>query len=269
MTEVVIYRQLQDEVCELVLNRPSKINTLNAEMISALLSKLEQVSMQQDLRVVILKGSGNWFCGGADLKWMAAASELDEEENSNDAMQLARLFQTLNKLPIATIANVHGGAMGGGIGLLCCCDIVIASDNCEFSFAELKLGLLPATIMPYVLATIGNRQARRFMLSAERFLCQTAKNIGLVHQMVSRQQLENTVSKQVENILMTAPRTFQLCKATIQKSIPDYESDLESLSQQLAKSRCSTEAKQGIQAFLDKTQPSWVRPFKGKIDKET
>jgi len=273
MSESIIERMLQEDVCELILNRPQKLNALNTELISSLSQKLSRIVQQSTVRVVILSARGKWFCAGADLNWMSVDSQRDEQNNQvnqDESLQLANLFQQLNSLPMVTIAKVSGGAMGGGIGLLCCCDMVIASDDCKFSFSELKLGLLPATIMPYVLAAIGARQARRFMLSAESFSSQTAKDIGLIHQIVTQQQLENEVAQQVQNVLRTAPKTLQQCKALIQKSgFADNKELINESARTLALARSSAEANEGIKAFFSKLQPSWVRSFRGTAKKDS
>jgi methylglutaconyl-CoA hydratase len=259
MADPILFQMLQDDVCELVLNRPEKINTLNKEVISRFTEYIKQLAAQQEIRVVIISGTGKWFCGGADLKWMQQASMESKDHNYNDAFLLANLFHQINILPIVTIAKVSGGAMGGGIGLLCCCDLVIASDDSIFSFGELKLGILPATIMPYVLATIGERQARRFMLSGEHFNAQVAKKINLIHESVKPELLSQEVERQVQHFLSSAPETLRKCKSLIQEYSLTETQFIEDTARILANSRSSDEALEGIQAFLSKSKPSWMK----------
>ncbi len=259
MPEPILFQMQQDDVCELILNRPDKINTLNKELIIRFTEYLKQLATQNTIRVVIISGAGKWFCGGADLKWMLQTSQINDDKNFDEAYHLANLFYQLNNLPIITIAKVTGGALGGGIGLLCCCDVVIASEQSIFSFGELKLGLLPATIMPYVLATIGERQARRYMLSGEQFSSVTAKQINIIHDAVPSKNLNHEVEHQVQHFLSCAPETLGECKSLIQQySIKDKQF-VEDTARILAQSRSSKEAQEGIRAFLEKSKPSWMK----------
>ncbi len=255
----ILFEMHQEDVCEITLNRPEKINTLNKELLIKFTEYLTQIATQKNIRVVIISGAGKWFCAGADLRWMQQASELDANTNYDEAYRLANMFHQINNLPMVTIARVSGGALGGGIGILCCCDLVVASEESVFSFGELKLGLLPATIMPYVLETIGERQARRFMLSGEQFTSIVAKQINIVHEIVKSNDLDKEVQHQVQHFLSCAPDTLRECKSLIQQYSFTEKQFIEDTARILARSRNSTEAKEGIQAFLKKTRPSWMK----------
>lgn len=257
----IIFEMPQDDVCEITLNRPEKINTLNKDLLIKFTEYLTQIASQKNIRIVIISGAGKWFCGGADLRWMQAASELDADNNYDEAYRLANMFHQINNLPMVTIAKVSGGALGGGIGILCCCDLVVASEESVFSFGELKLGLLPATIMPYVLETIGERQARRFMLSGEQFSSTIAKQINIVHEIVKLDSLDKEIQRQVQHFLSSAPNTLRECKSLIQQYSLTEKQFIEDTARILARSRNSQEAKEGIQAFLEKTKPSWMKPL--------
>ncbi|VAW98393.1 Methylglutaconyl-CoA hydratase [hydrothermal vent metagenome] len=259
MSDPILFQMQQNDVCEIILNRPDKINTLNKELIIRFTEHLKQLASQKDIRIVIISGAGKWFCGGADLKWMQQASQTDDQINYDEAYQLANLFQQLNSLPVITIAKVTGGALGGGIGILCCCDVVIASEESVFSFGELKLGLLPATIMPYVLSTIGERQARRYMLSGEQFSCSKAKKLNIIHDAVAIQSLEHAIDHQVQHLLSSAPNTLRECKSLIQQYSFTEKQLIEDTARILARSRSSKEAQEGITAFLKKSKPWWVK----------
>ncbi|MBN4080570.1 enoyl-CoA hydratase/isomerase family protein [Beggiatoa alba] len=261
MSETIVCTMLQDDICELRLNRPEKSNALNNEMILKLTEHLEKLKDQSAVRVVILSASGKLFCTGVDINLMWAAGQASEEENYKDALQLANLFYQLNTLPMVTIAKVRGGAMGGGIGLLCCCDMVFATDQCKFVFAELKLGLIAATIMPYVIACMGERQARRYILSAQQFDSGEAKRIGLVHESVKPAILEQQVQNYIHACLAAAPQAMRQSKSLIKQACLSDVIQIKETARILAQSRSSAEAKVGMQAFFSKSAPDWLKPI--------
>ncbi|WP_036825281.1 enoyl-CoA hydratase-related protein, partial [Photobacterium sanctipauli] len=175
----VVFELDKRGIATLTLNRPQKRNAFNAECISLLREHLAQLTNTPGIRGLVLKANGEFFSAGADLAWMQAMVNKSMDENIADAEQLAGLLRDLDTFPHPTIAIVQGSAFGGALGLICCCDIVIAQKGCEFSFSEVKLGLVPATIAPYAVRAIGQRQARRFMLTAEKFDSATAQQLGM------------------------------------------------------------------------------------------
>ncbi|WP_054656755.1 enoyl-CoA hydratase-related protein, partial [Stenotrophomonas pictorum] len=185
-------------VATLCLNRPELHNAFDAGLIATLTAALERVGADPEVRAVVLTGSGASFSAGADLQWMRAMASASQEENRTDSLALARLMRTLDELPKPTIARVHGASFGGGVGLVACCDIAIAVDGVRFGLTESRLGLLPAVISPYVIAAIGPRQARRWFATGEHFDATTARDIGLVHQVVPAAGLDAAVQAQLD-----------------------------------------------------------------------
>src|SRR5690606_6046045 len=192
-------------VARLRMNRPQVHNACDAELIAALTGALEAVGCDPDIRVVVLEGEGASFSAGADLNWMRGMAAASEDENRIDSLALARLMRALNELPKPTIANVHGAAFGGGVGLVACCDIAIGSQDAKFGLTESRLGLLPAVISPYVIEAIGARQARRWFASAEIFDAEQACAMGLLHNVVHPTSLDTAVQRQVDLLLKAGP----------------------------------------------------------------
>ena len=248
----VIYVKRQAQVGELVLNRAAKLNALNVPLLRQFTELMVQIKQDQALRVLVLRGAGRLFCGGADL---AAV----EEGTLDDASRLlSHLLHEFSQLPLATIAKVTGGAYGGGIGLLCCCDCVIAAQNTRFAFGELKLGLVPAIILPYVLATMGARQARRYCLSAETFDSSIALHLNLVHEVVADDALDGVIERQIQYFLHTAPQAFRQVKTLIQQSHAPSQEEREACVRLSSTLWRGDEAQAGIQAFFDQCLPPWV-----------
>lgn len=234
----------QRGVATVTLNRPDKGNALNTDMIIALTQQLESLNNNSQVRVVILTGSGKHFCTGADLNDMQSMINYNEKENFADALQLATLMQTLHELNKPTIANIHGASYGGALGLIACCDLAIASDDARFCFSEVKLGLIPAVISPYVVAAIGERHARRYFLTAEVFDAQTARDIGLIHQ----GDLEPLTDTLLQNGPQALANTKQLL--TEIRNQPFSKALTQTTAQAITKQRVSDEAQQRMQAFL-------------------
>lgn len=248
-------------VLELQLNRPTLHNAFDAELITALTSALDDAARMEDVRAVVLKGNGVSFSAGADLQWMRAMASATEDENRRDALALALLMRTLDELPKPTIARVHGPSFGGGVGLVACCDIAIATSDARFGLTESRLGLLPAVISPYVIAAIGSRQARRFFSTGEHFDAATALNIGLVHQVVTPAQLEEAVKRQVNLLCMAGPIAAASAK-TLVREVVAAGADRDGLDRAnadlIAALRVSAEGQEGLSAFLEKRPPRWA-----------
>jgi methylglutaconyl-CoA hydratase len=247
------------QVATLWLNRPDKHNAFDDAMIAELTQACEQVAGNPQLRVLILASKGRNFSAGADLGWMQRMAGYTYDENLRDARALAKLLQTLNALPQATIARVQGAAFGGAVGLVSCCDMAVATAAARFCLSEVKLGLVPATISPYVIAAIGPRAARRYFTSAETFSAERARELGLVSELADEENLDQTIEQWISTILANGPRAVTAAKqlvaevsgATIDGPLIERTCEL------IAGIRVSTEGQEGLQAFLQKRRPNW------------
>lgn len=246
-------------VARLRLNRPGVHNAFDAELIAALSGALTAVAADEHVRAVILEGEGASFSAGADLNWMRGMAAASEDENRVDALALARLMRMLDELPKPTIARVHGAAFGGGVGLVACCDIAIGASEAKFGLTESRLGLLPAVISPYVIDAIGARQARRWFATAEIFDAQAAFRMGLLHDVVAADQLDATVQRQVDLLLMAGPGAAAHAKALVRRVTAQHDRDTLDADNAalIARLRVSPEGQEGLGAFLDKRKPAW------------
>lgn len=246
----------------LALNRPEVHNAFNETMITELTEALLQLGADEDARAIVLTGNGASFCAGADLNWMKKMAGYSRAENLADAAALALMLRTLNEVPKPTVARIHGTAYGGGVGLTACCDIAIAAAEATFALSEAKLGLIPATISPYVIEAIGARQARRYFLTAERFEAAEAFRIGLVHDIVPIMQLDDRINEVLGTLLLVGPNAQRECKSLI-RAVAHQPIDAQIIAgtvRRIATVRASPEGKEGVAAFLGKRSPSWVPP---------
>ena len=243
------------------LNRPDVHNAFDDKLIALLTRELDALDRNPTVRVVVLAAAGKSFCAGADLKWMRRMAEYSEAENQADAEALAALMKTLNRLSKPTVAEVQGAAYGGGVGLICCCDIAIASEAAQFSISEVKLGLIPSVISPYVVAVIGERQARRYALGAETFDAIEAKRIGLVHEVTAAEDLQAAVDAMVEALLANGPAAMVETKDQIAgvANRPVDDRLIAAAAARIARIRVSHEGREGVAAFLEKRKPGWAR----------
>lgn len=246
----------------LSLARPDIHNAFDDTLIVALTDKLKALTDDAKVRVVVLTGEGASFSAGADLNWMRRMVGADEKDNRRDARKLAKLMRTLNYLPKPTIARVNGAAFGGGVGLVACCDIAIAADTAKFGLTEVRLGLVPAAISPYVIDAIGARQARRWFLTGELFDAATALNLGLVHQVVAADQLDNAVEAQLKLFGNAGPVAVAEAKSLVHRvTHPDFKRQREldeNNAELIARLRISPEGQEGLTAFLAKRKPAWA-----------
>lgn len=248
-------------VATLTLNRPDRHNAFNAEVIAELTATLRDLDGNDAVRVVVLTGAGKSFSAGADLNWMKAMAGYSEAENLDDSLRLAELMRTLNELGRPTIARINGHVFGGGVGLVACCDIAIAVEHARFALSEVKLGLIPAVISPYVIAAMGERHARRFFLTAEAMSAETAQNVGLVHEIAGVEELDNAVEREIELLLQGGPAAQGIAKQLIRNVVRDdmQREELHHYTAKLiAQTRVSTEGQEGLAAFLEKRQPEWT-----------
>lgn len=249
-------------VATLALNRPETHNAFDAELIGQLTVALQDLDHDDRVRAVIVTGTGSTFSAGADLNWMRSMATASESANLEDSLQLAKLMRTLNYLSKPTIARVNGAAYGGGVGLIACCDIAIGIEATKFSLSEVKLGLVPAVISPYVISAIGLRHARRLFLSAEIFDSALALRIGLLHETVPHVQLDETIDKTLHWLLKGGPIAQRQAKELALRVGGNTLASAEKLDQEnaalIAKLRVSKEGQEGLNAFLEKRAAAWV-----------
>ena len=247
-------------VMVLTLSRPERHNAFDEVMIDELTSTLDALAGEPSLRVLVLTGAGPSFSAGADLAWMARAAAFDDAANFADAQRLERLLAALDTFPRPTIARVNGPAIGGGLGLVAACDIAVAVEAAVFALSEVRLGLVPAVIAPYVLRAIGERAARRYFLSGERFTAAAALQLGLVHLVASATTLEQVVGRVVDDLLKGGPEAQAAAKALSRELRQATGIDAAALTARcIAERRASTEGREGVRAFLDKRPPDWRR----------
>jgi len=252
---------VNDGVGVIWMNRPEVRNAFNDAMITELTRAFQAVDADPGVRAVVLAGRGPAFCAGADLNWMKKMAGYSVEENRADALGLATMMNTVYMMKKPTIARVHGPAFAGGMGLVAACDIAVAAEAAEFCLSEVKLGLAAATIGPYVLAAIGERQARRYFLTAERFSAAEAMRIGLVHNVVPTNELDACVDALLAHLLAASPAAIAASKELI-RSVAHGAIDQEMIADtaaRIAAARASTDGKEGIRAFLEKRKPAWTR----------
>lgn len=246
-------------VVTLSLNRGELHNAFDDLLIAELINTLKIYAQNPKTRLLVLRANGKSFSAGADLNWMKRVAQYSFAENKQDAEQLAELMSSLYHFPSPTLAIVQGAAFGGGVGLVSCCDIAIASDKASFCLSEVKLGLVPAVISPYVIAAIGARQAQRYFLTAERFDAHTAAKLGLVQQLTSADSLEQTAKDVIHTLLQNSPQALKACKKLIQDVDGAITSQLRDMTTTLiAELRASSEGKEGLSAFLEKRPAGWL-----------
>lgn len=259
MSDTGLKVEIDGGVARLTLARPEIHNAFDDTVIAAFSEALDRVANDAAVRVVIVAGEGKSFSAGADLEWMRRMADYGEAENLADARALAAMLRALNELPKPTIARVQGAAFGGGVGLVACCDIAVASQTAIFCLSEARLGLTPSTIGPYVVAAMGAHNARRYFLTAERFDGAAAERAGLVHMVTAPDQLDSTIDGLVETLLQNGPAAMAECKGLIRNVArgPVDEAMIEGTAQHIARVRASAEGREGIRAFLEKTVPAW------------
>lgn len=248
-------------VARVTLNRPDRHNAFDDTVIAALAGSFDALARQSAVRVVVLAAAGRSFSAGADLEWMKRTAAYGPAENEADAAVLAGMLGKLNGLPKPTVALVQGGAYGGGVGLVAACDIAIAAEDAIFSLSEVRLGIIPAVISPYVVAAIGPRAARRYFLTAERFGAREAHRIGLVHEVVPVDDLAAAGDRMIERLLAAGPNAAEQAKKLI-ADVAGRPVDADLIAEtarRIAQIRTSPEGQEGIAAFLERRKPAWRR----------
>lgn len=262
MSENSYLRHTLDDkgVARVTMARPEIHNAFDDHLINEMIRVFNSISDNPSVRLVVLSGDGKSFSAGADLNWMRRMADYSDSENRADAKNLARLLVVISTCPKPVIACVQGAAFGGGVGLVSACDIAIGSDRAIFSLSEVKLGLIPAVISPYVVRSIGERQARRYMISGERFDANEAHRIGLLHKIAVDSDLDSAVEDMVEMLLNNGPEAMRECKDLIATVVnrPIDADMINDTSERISRVRASTEGREGLESFLEKRRPSWL-----------
>ncbi|MDX6748820.1 enoyl-CoA hydratase-related protein [Geminicoccaceae bacterium 1502E] len=260
MSDASVLPERREAVLRLTLNRPKVHNAFDEHLIAALTAELEKAASDASLRAVVLAGAGRSFSAGADLDWMRRMATYDEAQNLEDARALERLLRTLDRLPVPTVALVNGAAIGGGVGLVACCDVAIGAESAVFALSEVRLGLVPATIGPYVVRAIGERACRRLFLTAERFGAEEAARLGLLHETAPAGELEARGEAVLAEMLRGGPEALREAKALLRTIREQDGATLgEGTARLIARRRASAEGREGVGAFLEKRAAGWVR----------
>jgi methylglutaconyl-CoA hydratase len=261
-TEAIVRWQVDARgVATVTLNRPQVHNAFDDAVIAELTQRLSQLGTDAAVRAVVLTGAGESFSAGGDLNWMRSMADFSAAQNEADALALARLLDTLDRLPKPTVARVNGGAFGGGVGLIACCDVAVGVDTARFGLTEVRLGLAPATIAPYVVRAMGPRQARRYFLTGERFDAQAALRLGLLHEVVSADALDGAVGRLLDDLLAGGPLALVACKRLVDDVVAqtDRERLRHDTAALIARLRVSAEGQEGLHAFFERRPPAWRR----------
>ncbi len=253
--------EIRDGVATIRMNRPEVHNAFDDHLIAELTAELRRLEQAPEVRVVMLAANGKSFSAGADLNWMQRMAKYSEAENLRDAVAMAGLMRALHGMHKPTIARVQGAAFGGGVGLVACCDIAVAAAEASFSLSEVRLGLIPSVISPYVIAAIGEREARRYFLTAERFDAGEARRIGLVHEVTTGDRLDEAVNNFADQLLKGGPNALAAAKKLIADVArrPLDDALMEETARRIASIRVSPEGREGLSAFLEKRPPAWAK----------
>lgn len=252
-------RRPSAHVAEVWLNRPEVRNAFNDSVIAELTAAFTTLGADTTLRAIVLGGHGKSFCAGADLAWMRAMAGYDWERNRADAQALADMLWAIYSCPLPVVGRIHGDCYAGGVGLAAACDVLIAADGMHFCLSEAKLGLLPATIGPYVVRALGEQASRRYFATAERFSASCAQQLGFVHEVVGADALDAKVGEVVSALVANGPAAVKACKRLVQDvgGRPIDDALRADTARRIADIRASAEGKEGVQSFLDKRLPSW------------
>jgi len=251
--------QIQGRVARVFLNRPEVRNAFNDSVITELAETFTRLGNDPGLRAIVLGGHGKAFCAGADLNWMKSMAGYGWEDNRADATRLAEMLWAVYACPLPVVGRLQGDCYAGGMGLAACCDVLVASDGMHFCLSEAKLGLLPATISPYVIRAMGEQAARRYFVTAERFSAAQAHAMGFVHELVSADALDAKVDEITALLVANGPAAVKACKRLVQDFAGrEITQDLRAeTARRIADIRASDEGREGVQAFLNKREPAW------------
>ncbi|PIE20662.1 MAG: gamma-carboxygeranoyl-CoA hydratase [Neptuniibacter caesariensis] len=258
----VLLEKQANGVAHLIINRPEVHNAFDDDVIEQLITQLEAVNEDSAVRILVLRSIGKNFSAGADLAWMKRMAQNSYQENLEDAGRLAKLMEVLNSLTKPTIGLVQGAAYGGAVGLAACCDIVIAADSSQFCLSEVKIGLIPAVISPYVVRAIGERQSRRYFVTAEVFTARQALDFGLVHEVVAdAEMMDDACSRLIEQLRRNSPQGMHAAKDLI-FAVSGKDIDqavIDDTARRIAEIRVSAEGQEGLGSFLQKRKPNWIQ----------
>ena len=249
-----------DKVATVTLNRPELRNAFNEQAIAELALAFDELGRNELVRAIVLGANGPAFCAGADLNWMKKMAGYSHDENAADAARLADMLRTIYLCPKPVVAKVQGDCYAGGMGLVAACDIVVAAEGVNFCLSEVKLGLIPATISPYVIKAMGEQAARRYFLTAERFDATAALRMGFAHEVVALENLDTTVAGIVKALVSNSPNAVLEAKKLVREVVGEPVSDalLADTAQRIAVIRASTEGREGVASFLEKRKPAWL-----------
>ena len=257
--ETIVFSKA-DKIARVIFNRPEVHNAFNSKMIGEIDDAFERIKSDESARVVILSGEGKSFCAGADINWMREIIDYSYEQNLEESLQLAEVLHKIYALSKPTIAKVNGTAIGGGNGFLSACDISVASEEAKFGLSEVKIGLVPAAISPYVMRRIGESKAREYFLTGKRISARKALEIGLVNDVVAPDKLEETVLDIANLLLTSGPEAIAACKDLIDKTTRmSFEEVKKFTAEMIANLRISPEGQEGMAAFLEKRKPKWLK----------
>lgn len=259
MANPILQRLTAGPVAEVRLNRPDVRNAFNAELIAALTAAFEELGSDESVRAIVLCGEGKVFCGGADISWMRASLDLTYDQNVADAQAMSDMFRAIDRCPKPVIGKIHGAALGGGAGLAAVCDIAVASSDAVFGFTEVKLGIIPAVISPFVLSKIGASNARALFVTGERFDAKRALHIGLVHEVVVADTLDVCIERITSEIASAGPNAVAAAKALVPRVLEStYDESRDVTANAIAYQRTSPEGQEGLRAFLERRKASWI-----------
>ncbi|MBB6592266.1 enoyl-CoA hydratase/isomerase family protein [Ralstonia solanacearum] len=249
-------------VATVTLNRPDVRNAFNETVIAELTGAFHALAKEDSVRAIVLAGHGPAFCAGADLNWMKTMAGYSDDENRADALRLAEMLRAIHACPKPVVARVHGDTYAGGVGLVSACDIVVAADSAHFCLSEAKLGLIPATISPYVIRALGEQAARRYFITAERFTAAEAHRLGLVHELASAEALDAKVDALTAALVANSPNAVRESKRLVREiaGAPIDDALLADTANRIAAIRASDEGREGVQSFLGKRKPNWLLP---------
>jgi len=260
MTYETLLVTVADKVATVTLNRPDLRNAFNEQAIAELARVFDELGRNDAVRAIVLAANGPSFCAGADLNWMKKMAGYSHDENHADAMRLAEMLRTIYLCPKPVVARVQGDCYAGGMGLVAACDIVVASEAAGFCLSEVKLGLIPATISPYVIKAMGEQAARRYFITAERFDAAEAQRIGVAHAVVAPEALDATVAGIVKALVNNSPHAVRQAKTLVREIVgqPVDDALLRDTAGRIAAIRASTEGREGVASFLEKRKPTWI-----------
>ncbi len=258
-THITVERSHDDKIATITMRRAEARNAINSRLVADLHAAFTEMRSDTRLHAVVLTGDGSAFSAGADLNMMKSASTFSQEQNLGDALAMSDLFKIIDTFPCAVIGRINGTAMGGGLGLVAVCDIVIAVETAKLAFSEVRLGIAPAVISPFVIRKIGESHTRRLFLTGETFTPVHAREIGLVHIVTTAEGLDAAVEENIGALLKSAPLAMRACKAlALNVGEMDHETARRYTAETIARLRVSEEGQEGLQAFLEKRKPNWI-----------